>query len=60
MPIKCNASVIAKTYGFRIDVTWSHLTDEERDNVSRAMRAMGGKSVNGVAGYHFSLRNRKK
>jgi len=29
---------------------------EERDNVARAMRCMGGKSVNGVAGYHFNLR----
>ena len=53
---KNNAKTIASVYGFRIDVTWAHLTAEERDNVARAMRCMGGKSVNGVAGYHFNLR----
>ena len=57
MPVKSNAETIASVYGFRIDVTWKHLTAEERDNVARAMRCMGGKSVNGVAGYHFDLRN---
>ena len=55
MPVKPEA--IAKTFGFRLCVTWRNLTDEERANVERAMKAMGGKSVNGAPGYFFNLRN---
>ena len=50
-----NVKAIAKVFGFRLCVTWQNLTDEER-----AMTAMGGKSVNGAAGYFFNLRNAGK
>lgn len=54
------SKAIAKVFGFRLCVTWRNLTDEERKNVERAMNAMGGKSVNGVSGYFFNLRNAGK
>lgn len=47
---------IAKQFKFPLDKTWVNLTDQEQQNVQRAMVAMGGKSVNGVSGYFFNLR----
>lgn len=50
-------SELSEHFGFRLSVTWPHLTDIERENVKDAMLWLGRTSVNGIPGFFASLRN---